>query len=39
MAGAPLFSITEVYHDALHFLENGEKVMVIELDGIGCDLY
>lgn len=35
LADPPGFLITEAYHDALHFLEQGERVLVIELDGLG----
>jgi len=38
MADPPGFLITEAYHDALRFLEQGERVMVIELDGMGWDM-
>jgi len=30
--------ITETYHDALRFLGQGERVMVIELDGLGWEM-
>jgi hypothetical protein len=35
MADPPTFSIAEVYRDALHFLEQNKRVMIIELDGWG----
>jgi len=38
MADAPGFLITETYHDALRFLEQGERVMVFNLDGFGWDM-
>ncbi|MDR0531317.1 MAG: alkaline phosphatase family protein [Oscillospiraceae bacterium] len=34
-ANAPDFSITETAKDALHLLEQGERVLIIELDGFG----
>ena len=30
--------ITETYHDAMRFLGQGERVMVIELDGLGWEM-
>ncbi|MCL2671828.1 MAG: alkaline phosphatase family protein [Clostridiales bacterium] len=39
MADAPLFNITDVYTDALRFLEQGERVLIIELDGWGWVMY
>jgi len=38
MAGPPGFLITEAYADALHFLEQGERVMILELDGLGWEM-
>ena len=35
MADPPGLLITETYHDAMRFLERGERVMIIELDGWG----
>ncbi len=34
-----LFSISELYGDILRFIQNGEKVFVIELDGFGKNIY
>jgi predicted AlkP superfamily pyrophosphatase or phosphodiesterase len=39
MAGAPELSITRAYHDALRFLEGGERVLVILLDGWGWEMF
>jgi len=36
---APELSITQVYHDALHFMLNGERVLVILLDGWGFEMF
>ena len=36
---APLKSNKNTYYDAIHYLENGEKVMVILLDGFGYHQY
>jgi len=30
--------ITEAYHDALRFLGQGERVMIVELDGLGWEM-
>jgi len=38
MADPPGFLITETYRDALRFLEQGERVMVFNLDGFGWDM-
>ncbi|MCL2495492.1 MAG: alkaline phosphatase family protein [Oscillospiraceae bacterium] len=38
MADPPGFLITETYHDALRALEQGRRVMIIELDGMGFDM-
>ena len=39
MADAPMLNISEVYRDALYFLERGEQVLIIELDGWGWEMY
>ena len=38
MADPPGFLITEAYHDALRFLEQGQRVIVFNLDGFGWDM-
>ena len=38
MADPPGFLITETCHDALRALEEGQRVMIIELDGMGWDM-
>jgi len=38
MAGPPGFLITEACHDALRFLEQGQRVMIFNLDGFGWDM-
>ncbi|MCL2299515.1 MAG: alkaline phosphatase family protein, partial [Firmicutes bacterium] len=38
MADPPGFLITEVYHDALRAMEQGERVLVFNLDGFGWDM-
>lgn len=39
MLNPPSISITDSYHDALHFLKNDEKVLLIYLDGFGYHQY
>jgi len=38
IADPPGFLITETYHDALRFLEQGERVAVFNLDGLGWEM-
>ncbi|MCL2107164.1 MAG: hypothetical protein FWH26_08960, partial [Oscillospiraceae bacterium] len=38
MAEPPAFTISETAVDALHFLERGERVMVLELDSLGWEM-
>ncbi|MDD2511242.1 MAG: hypothetical protein PHP26_05570 [Syntrophomonas sp.] len=35
----PATSIMDIYYDARHYLENGEKVLVLVLDGLTYSLY
>lgn len=35
LADPPKLGITETYHDALYFLEKGDPILIIELDGWG----
>lgn len=39
MIAAPAKSISNAYHDALDYIENGEKVMVVYLDGFSYSQY
>jgi hypothetical protein len=39
MADAPMINISEVYRDALYFLERAERVLIVELDGWGWEMY
>jgi len=38
MAEPPGFLITEAFRDAMHFLQQGEQVLLIKLDGLGWDM-
>jgi len=38
MAEPPGFLITEAFHDAVRFLEQGERVLLIKLDGLGWNM-
>jgi len=35
MADPPGFLVTELFHDAMRFLQQGERVLAIKLDGLG----
>jgi hypothetical protein len=39
MADAPMINVSEVYRDALYLLERGERVLIVELDGWGWEMY
>jgi len=39
MADAPMVNVSEVYRDALYLLERGERVLIVELDGWGWEMY
>ncbi|MFO7928199.1 MAG: alkaline phosphatase family protein [Candidatus Humimicrobiaceae bacterium] len=39
MLNPPAASIMDLYYDALHYIEGGEKVMVLFLDGFGYHQY
>jgi len=39
MADAPKFTVAEAYSDALYFLENGQRVLMLELDGWGWEMF
>ncbi|NLZ93977.1 MAG: hypothetical protein GX922_08240, partial [Firmicutes bacterium] len=39
MIAPPSRSITDLYHDALHYLQQDEKVMLLYLDGFGYHQY
>ncbi len=39
IADPPLFSITEVYNDVVRLVQDGENVIVIELDGFGKNIF
>jgi len=36
---APLYSNQDIYHDTVYYLEQGEKVLIILLDGYGYEQY
>jgi len=38
MANPPGFLITDTFHDTMRFLEQGEQVLVIKLDGLGWNM-
>ena len=38
MADAPQTKITQAFHDARHFLAQGEQVLIIKLDGLGWNM-
>ncbi|MCL2195685.1 MAG: alkaline phosphatase family protein, partial [Oscillospiraceae bacterium] len=38
MAESPTVQITQMFHDALHFIAQGEQVLAIKIDGLGWDM-
>lgn len=39
MTGPPIGSIMDVYYDALHYLENDQRVLILFLDGFSYEQY
>ena len=38
IADAPTMQITQLYHDAMHFIAQGQPVLAIKIDGLGWDM-